>query len=63
MVTVIIALIVVLLSFGLSWLITCGIVYLITACFSLEFKWSIATGIWLILVVIKSIFNNNKTSR
>lgn len=37
---------------GLSWIVTCGIVKLITMCFGLTFKWSIATGIWLIICML-----------
>lgn len=44
------------LSYGLSWIITCGIIKLITLCFGLTFKWSIATGIWLVLCLLRSIF-------
>lgn len=52
---VIIALLV--LVFGLSWIVTCGIIKLITLCFGLTFKWSIATGIWLVLFIVRSVFN------
>lgn len=37
---------------GLSWIITCGLIKLITLCFGLTFSWAIATGIWLILMLI-----------
>lgn len=43
--------------YGLSWIVTCGIIKLITMCFGLTFKWSISTGIWLIICILKSIFN------
>ena len=36
---------------AVSWLITCGIIYLITLCFGWSFSLAIATGIWLILVL------------
>ena len=36
----------------ISWLITCGFVKLITLCFGLTFSTSVATGIWLILILI-----------
>ena len=42
---------------SLSWIITCGIVYLITLCFSLEFSWLVATGIWLLMILLKDIFS------
>lgn len=37
---------------GFSWITTCGIVKLITMCFGLTFKWSIATGIWLVIYFV-----------
>lgn len=43
--------------YGFSWIITCGIIKSITICFGLTFKWSIATGIWLVICILKSIFN------
>lgn len=42
---------------GVSWIITCGIIKLITMCFGLKFSWAVATGIWLIICILKSIFN------
>lgn len=45
----------------LSWIVTCGIVKLITMCFGLTFSWSVATGIWLIYILLKSLFSNNVT--
>ena len=62
----IVAVVVILLlivCYGISWIATCGIIKLITMCFGLEFSWAIATGIWLIICILKSIFNvtvNNK---
>ena len=37
---------------GISWILTCGIIKLITLCFGLTFSWAIATGIWLVLMLI-----------
>lgn len=54
---------VVLIAFGLSWILTCGIIKLITLCFGLTFSWAIATGIWLVLCLIGGVFKitiNNK---
>lgn len=45
----------------LSLLITCGIIKLITLCFGWTFKWRIATGIWLILILLKSCFSSNSS--
>ena len=46
--------------FALSWLGTCGIIKLITLCFGLTFSWGIATGIWLILCLLGSVFGGSK---
>lgn len=45
------------ICYAISWLITCGIIKLITICFGLAFSWAIATGIWLILCLLKSVFS------
>ena len=53
-----------LIGFGaISWLITCGIFYLITLCFSLEFSWLTATGVWLVMILLKSIFNTTNKNK
>ena len=46
---------------GLSWIITCGIVYLICACFGWTFTWPIATGIWLVTCLARTVFGNTTT--
>jgi hypothetical protein len=53
---ILIALIIILII-GFSWLTTCGIIYLISLCFGFTFSWGIATGIWLIITLIKGAFN------
>lgn len=58
----IVAIIVLLLAMGLSWILTCGILYLISLCFSLAFSWSIATGIWLVLFLLSSFFRSVNTN-
>lgn len=45
------------LAYGLSWLLTCGVIKLIAMCFGLTFKWSIATGVWLVILLLRTIFN------
>lgn len=47
--------------YALSWIVTCGIIKLITMCFGLTFSWGIATGIWLIWLMLKSLFSNTVT--
>lgn len=46
---VIVTLVLVVLYNSLDWLIACGIIKLVTLCFSLKFSWLISTGIWLIV--------------
>ncbi len=52
------------LVMGVSWIITCGLIKLITLCFGWTFSWGIATGIWLIMCLlnfgIKITVNNKK---
>lgn len=45
------------IGYAISWILTCGIIKLITICFGLTFSWAIATGIWLILCLLKSVFS------
>ena len=56
-----IAFIIIAALYGLSWIITCGIIKLITVCFGWTFKWSIATGIWLVMCLLKNIFSHHTT--
>ena len=50
-------------AFGFSWIVTCGVIKLITMCFGWQFKWSIATGIWLVMCLARTLFNNNSNSK
>ena len=43
----------------LEWITTVGIIKLITMCFGWTFKWSVATGIWLIICILQTIFKSN----
>lgn len=55
----IVAVVVILLlsvCYGISWIVTCGIIKLITMCFGWEFSWAVATGIWLIICLLESAF-------
>lgn len=53
---VIASIVTVLFLYGVSWIVTCGVVKLITICFGWTFKWSIATGIWLLLWLLGGLF-------
>jgi hypothetical protein len=54
--TGILLIIVSLLALALSWIVTCVIIKLITLCFGVAFSWLIATGIWLVFLLLKSVF-------
>lgn len=45
---------------GFSWVVTCGIIKLITMCFGWEFSWGIGTGIWLIFVLLNWMRPKNR---
>ena len=47
--------------FAVSWLATCGIIKLITLCFGWEFSWGIATGVWLLMCLARTVFKNDVT--
>ena len=50
-------------TYFVSWTITIGLIYIICLCFGIEFKLFIATGIWLILCLLSSIFGGSKRSK
>lgn len=58
-ITVLVAVGLFLLVAGLSWIATCGLIYLIALCFGWEFSWLIATGIWLGLALVSGLFSVN----
>ena len=51
----------VLIALVIEWVFTCGIVYLITLCFGLTFSWSVATGIWLISILLYNIVKSSSS--
>ena len=51
------------LSVATSWVITCVIIKLICLCFSYPFILVHATGIWLSMILIRSMFTTNKTKK
>lgn len=53
---ILIVVIIVAIIYGISWFATCGLIKLITLCFGWTFKWSIATGIWLIMILLGNVF-------
>lgn len=59
---VLIVLAIVVLAFGISWIVTCGIIKLITLCFGWTFSWGIATGIWFVMMLLKKVFKVTVTN-
>lgn len=51
------------LGYALSWAVVVGIIKLITMCFSIGFSLPIATGVWLILCLLKLVFHNSEGRR
>ncbi|WP_154259284.1 MULTISPECIES: hypothetical protein [unclassified Lactonifactor] len=56
-ITALVIILIIAVAYGFSWIVTCGIIKLITICFGLTFKWNVATGIWLVICILKSVFN------
>lgn len=52
----ILAVLFIIFVYALSWIVTCGLIKLITLCFGWAFSWAIATGIWLVILILKTIF-------
>lgn len=58
-----VTLVLLLTVFGINFLISAGVMWLICLCFGLTFSWRIVLGIWLVLVLLSWFFksvNNNK---
>ena len=53
---ILVAILIIAVCYGLSRIVTCGIIKLITMCFGWTFKWSVATGNWLVMCLLQSIF-------
>lgn len=60
---VLLAVIVYLIVAAVSWIATCGIIKLITLCFGWTFSLVWATGIWLVLYLLKSMFSHAATRK
>ena len=52
---ILLGIIVVAFCITLSWLVVCGIVALVGICFGFAFSWKIATGIWLVGILLRWI--------
>lgn len=59
----VVCIVVVILLYSVSWIVTCGVIKLITMCFGLTFKWSVATGIWLVMALLRTIFKSSSRAK
>lgn len=46
-----------------NWIVICGLVKLITLCFGWTFSWPIATGIWLVIILLRMVFVQSSSSK
>lgn len=46
-----------------SWIVTCGIIKLITLCFGLAFSWKVATGIWLAMYLFRALLSKSDSRK
>lgn len=51
-----IVVLIVLMAIAVSYIVTVGVIWLITLCFGLKFSWVIGTGIWLALGLLSLFF-------
>lgn len=56
---IIAVIIIIILAYAISWIATCGIIKLITLCFGWTFRWSVSTGIWLALILARTVFKSD----
>jgi hypothetical protein len=43
---------------SISWILTCGAVWLVCLCFGWVFTWPVATGVWIVACLISALFTN-----
>lgn len=55
--TTIIALVIVMV---ISFLVTAGLIKVLSLCFGFIFSWKLALGIWVILIMLKPLFSSGK---
>ena len=60
---VLVVLLVMIASLGISWLVTVGIIKLITICFGWPFSLLTATGIWLIMMLAREVFKSKSGNK
>ena len=60
-IAVILAALMLVVALGISWICTCGVIKLITMCFGWTFSWGVATGVWLIMYLARTVFRSTTT--
>lgn len=60
-VATIVVILILIVGLAFSWICTCGVIKLITLCFGWTFKWSVATGIWLVMCLARTVFKSSTT--
>ena len=73
MLSVITVIVAIVMLYGISWILTCGLIYVAFLAFNwahlyeifaiapVHFSFKIATGIWIILCVLKMMFGNSSS--
>lgn len=56
---IIAVIIIIILAYAISWIVTCGIIKLITLCFGWTFRWSVSTGIWLTFILARTVLKQS----
>lgn len=59
MIDLLIAVLGLIVEIVISWAVIVGIIKLITMCLSIGFSLPVATGIWLILCLLRWVFHNS----
>lgn len=60
LITFIIGIVILMSSMFLDWLIATGLVKVLSLCFDFTFSFKVATGIWLVILILESIFRQKK---
>lgn len=60
LVTFIIGIVILMSSIFLNWLIATGLVKVLSLCFGFTFSFKVANGIWLVILILKSMFEQKK---
>lgn len=51
----VVAILIITICYSISWITICEMLKLIALCFGLTFRWSIATGIWMVICLLWNV--------